>query len=154
MNWGGTLVFKGKGCFWSVEKNAETNLVDLAFDVDGNEFFLSFEPACLKTIVDALGRFLLTGERTDNPAHDPENRTGKIHPDIYFGIDDDKASIRGEWDEIENNPGLFLEGKNFKIELFFNVAQAKEIETRCRKIQEVRKSIKDVTKKKTVQASA
>jgi len=152
MNWGGTLTFKGKGCFRWIAKDKDSNLVDMVFDADGYEVILSFDPACLKAVADALGRFFLTEEHTDNPAW---NKTGEIKPDVHFNVEDDKVSIKGEWESVEDwGPGLYLSSKNGKLGFYFNVAQAKEIEKRCKKVQEIRQSIQDVIKKKEVESTA
>ena len=151
MSFNGTITFKGaNGLVW-IQKN-DDGLIDIFFkNDDEEEVSLAFDPECFNTIIEVAKEFLGTGKLAKNP----REGTCVVEADIKMWDWTKKVSLETDWmNPDESSPNLTISSKREKVVLGLTMAQFKGLRDKCQEILDVRQSIKDVQKKKTIKAEA
>ena len=155
MKFDGSIVFEGgNGLRW-IKKNKETGLIEMVLATDGRgEIVLYFEPELLKSIAENAQKFFAGDEKV--VVDGPDSGSCRIKPNLVLLVEDEDVSIEVDWDQPnESDPMIIISGKRWgKVDLGFNLNQARVISECCKKVIEIRNSLEELQKSKLVSAQA
>ena len=150
----GTIEFKSNSID-SISQSDVGKSVEVVFKnhCNNDDFILRFDRQCFESLVRLGILFTMNGnERVENPKTSP----GRINPDITLWLSREPVRLEVEGvDTIDEGPPFFyVKSRHGEICFDFSESQAKALQGLFQEYAEIRKSMKEFGKTKTIQAKA
>jgi hypothetical protein len=151
MNFDGTLILEGANGLRWIRKN-DKGLIEVYFTtVDNGELSLEFDSDLFERIVYNANSFMGSKKAVEKIG----DGACVAKPDVLLDMRGKKTTLETEWEEPDEcDPSLTISSGYGNVALMVDMAVVKALRDKCQEILDIRHSIKEVQKKKTIRAES